>query len=957
MAVLEPTTEDAGLDSGADRAPREVRLGVVLYGGVSLAVYIAGVARELYELVSATADGAQPAPGSTGELYRQIARPADPAGGGVPTRYVIDVISGSSAGGINGIVLAKALVTGAGVASLGPLWRDMADIATLLARPKAGVALEGLLDGSILQDSLREVLRSMDEHTGRGLVEELDLWITTTDLNGVATPLHAAGLQGSIREARHAHVLRFRHVPNESHFVADYNGLLAFAGRATSSFPLAFEPARLRDTLLNPRQEADGGLSFSGHLFPDHPFGELPKWSWGDGGDIDNMPWSYVLRTVEDRRSLGWVERTLLFVEPDPHVPAEGPPAGLSPLKAAWRAFNLGRAETIRQDIESIDRYNRRVGALLDTLDTVDKAIQARVVPLWREVAAQQPDTDWSYLRYDVDAIGTSYAAYHELKVADLLRELARWLHVGWPEGRGSFKPFAQRWKERRYGPTIRWKDMIDLDDGARPSENGLLRDFDLAYRLRRLSFIARILTELQRDSGGAAARYRRFLDEHGLPAAAASAAGLEPLLDACNRSRLALLDLGREVERRSRTELALLSPDAGDDEKQQWFDKALDALRELSRPSLIAIAAAIEEVLPRAATHAGPVTAQDSLARFVRELWDDYESYDEQLFGLAVFGTAELAPINVFRLSPLDTHSMEPSTGRLGGTRLGHFGGLFDRKLRRADLLWGRLDAAERLLDVLGVASDQRSGLLEEFQRRIIEQENRAMPPGDDGSKLLVPPAADPVAALHGLLPLTPEVGRNDIESIVGAAGAAAGSVVDSLAMVDGRERLVAWTYRLLRHWHTAGRLVYGLGAAGVVMLVATATAAGTRSDRATGGALAAGAGVAALTAAVSAWRGVGPPRTLPWARRGLLGAAALFAVLALAVLWSSQPVLLGVTAAACAVAAMVALLAFAIIAALQLGSRLAVRWVGAKVATGLGVANDAAAPGGEVGSDRRST
>lgn len=942
MAVLEPTTEGTEPEGGADRAPREVRLGVVLYGGVSLAVYIAGVARELYELVSATADGAQPAPGSTGELYRQIARPAEPSGGAVPTRYVIDVISGSSAGGINGIVLAKALVTGAGVASLGPLWRDTADIATLLARPNADMQLAGLLDGSILQGSLRDVLKSMDEHTGRGLVEELDLWITTTDLNGVATPLYAAGLQGSIEEARNAHVLRFRHVSDESHFVADYNGLLAFAGRATSSFPLAFEPARLSEELLNPRDEEDGGRSFSGHLFPDHPFGDLPKWSWGDGGDIDNKPWSYVLRTVEDRRSLGWVERTLLFVEPDPHVPIGEVPTELSPLQSAWRAFSLGRAETIRQDLESIDRYNRRVGALIDTLDTVDKAIQARVVPPWREAAARQPGADWSHLRYDVDAIGTSYAAYHELKVADLVRELARWLHVGWPEGRGSFKPFAQRWKERRYGPTIRWKKMIDLDDGARPSENGLLKDLDLAYRLRRLSFIGRILTDLRRDSGGAAERYRRFLSEHGLPAEAASTAGLERLLDACNRSRLAVLGLGRELEQCCRKELAGLSPDAGEVERQQRFDKALDKVQAHSRPGLIAIAGAIEEALPPSTATPGPVTAQDSLTRFVRELWDDYESYDEQLFGLAVFGTAELAPINVFRLSPLDTRSVRASTDRLGGSRLGHFGGLFDRNLRRVDLLWGRLDAAERLLDVLGVAPEQRAELLEELQRRIIEEENRSVPPGDDGSAVLVPPAPDPVTALNGLLPITPEVGRAEIESIVSKAGAATGSVVDSLARAKGGERLVAWAYRLLRHWHTAGWLVYLLGAAGVGMLAATAVAAGARSGRLAGGALAAGAGIAALTAAVSAWRGVGPPRTLPWARRGLVLAAVCFAALALAVLRSAQPVLLGATAAACAFAAMVALLSFAVIYALQQGSRRAVRWVGAKVATGLGVERD---------------
>src|SRR5262245_33142228 len=41
--------------AGADQVEREVRFAVVLYGGVSLAIYMNGIVQELYSLVRATA--------------------------------------------------------------------------------------------------------------------------------------------------------------------------------------------------------------------------------------------------------------------------------------------------------------------------------------------------------------------------------------------------------------------------------------------------------------------------------------------------------------------------------------------------------------------------------------------------------------------------------------------------------------------------------------------------------------------------------------------------------------------------------------------------------------------------------------------------------------------------------------------------------------------------------------
>src|SRR5438270_1128582 len=107
----------------------EHRLAVVMYGGVSLAIYIGGIARELLAVIRATSQSRtnpDQAGLTVGELspsekiYRRIAQMtsgvsyADTEGARgaelpVKTRVSVDIISGTSAGGINGIFLAKAL--------------------------------------------------------------------------------------------------------------------------------------------------------------------------------------------------------------------------------------------------------------------------------------------------------------------------------------------------------------------------------------------------------------------------------------------------------------------------------------------------------------------------------------------------------------------------------------------------------------------------------------------------------------------------------------------------------------------------------------------------------------------------------------------------------------------------------------------------------------------------------
>jgi patatin-like phospholipase len=96
----------------------ELRIAVVMTGGVSLAVWMGGVTLELSRLVRAE-----------DRTYLKLLRLTR-------SRPRVDVISGTSAGGLNGALLATALVRGATVAGLRDLWLDLGALERLLRRAR-----------------------------------------------------------------------------------------------------------------------------------------------------------------------------------------------------------------------------------------------------------------------------------------------------------------------------------------------------------------------------------------------------------------------------------------------------------------------------------------------------------------------------------------------------------------------------------------------------------------------------------------------------------------------------------------------------------------------------------------------------------------------------------------------------------------------------------------------------
>src|SRR5215213_966014 len=270
---------------------QEVRFAVVMYGGVSLAIYINGIAQELLRMVRSTSRSVDKLE-NTEKVYRRLScLLSDPEllknfrelvdsdeplpkedivhermkQNTVYTRFVVDVLSGTSAGGINAVYLAKALANDQDLDELKSLWVTEGDIGLLIndKRSVAGLHLtnqqppQSLLNSRRMYFKLLKALHDMEKQRTSTkdfvspYVEELDLFITATDLEGTLLPLRLSDTV--VFERRHRNIFHFKYAVPEAtgiqrnDFLAKNDPFLAFAARCTSSFPFAFEPMRLCD--------------------------------------------------------------------------------------------------------------------------------------------------------------------------------------------------------------------------------------------------------------------------------------------------------------------------------------------------------------------------------------------------------------------------------------------------------------------------------------------------------------------------------------------------------------------------------------------------------------------------------------------------------------------------------------------------------------------------------------
>ncbi|MFD0144305.1 MULTISPECIES: patatin-like protein [unclassified Streptomyces] len=308
-------------------ALEQTRLALVLNGGVSLAVWMGGVTHEIDLLRRASRavrsglppEYVDPRDRPVFELWKRVVHEAN-------THVLVDVIAGTSAGGLNGSLLAAAIGRGTALPNLRETWRNAAalDDDKLLRKPPHN----SVLDGRFFQDTIGDILSGMG--SSERDAEPVTLFVTATALDGVPEDFQD-GFGGRFDVADHRRIYKFQHDPDAVVFrkaVApceiwkteprvrrdflddDVLGRLGLAARASAGFPLAFSPVD-ESPLLQQRVRPH----------PQIPSRGRDRASWiVDGGLLNNAPFGPVLEAISDRRVEGPVRRVLVFVVPSSGV-------------------------------------------------------------------------------------------------------------------------------------------------------------------------------------------------------------------------------------------------------------------------------------------------------------------------------------------------------------------------------------------------------------------------------------------------------------------------------------------------------------------------------------------------------------------------------------------------------------------------------------------------------------
>ncbi len=343
---------------GANPFPQEeLRLATVLNGGVSLAVWMGGVTHEINRLVKALDPNGN-------QVYAQMLRLS-----GCTAR--VDIISGTSAGGINGAALglAQAYPT-ANLAILRDVWIDQGDIDKLLRRPFQGSPTSLLRGDDYFLPQLNAVLHRLAGPAGQPSAAPLHLSITTTVLRGNES-LTVDSMAQELPQTLHAGRFVWKRDGDATNPAADPFSKaniratvdqLALAARSTASFPVAFEPVFVPVGVpsTEPLRPDMAGVAQD---WGDAPRGGNQSRYVVDGGLLANTPTRPALQSIFDMPATEPVRRVMLLVYPHAGAPTSPTADDLAhPPTLSRTVFGLLDALSStgnRTFVEEIERHNR----------------------------------------------------------------------------------------------------------------------------------------------------------------------------------------------------------------------------------------------------------------------------------------------------------------------------------------------------------------------------------------------------------------------------------------------------------------------------------------------------------------------------------------------------------------------------------------------------------------------
>jgi len=539
---------------------KELRLALVCYGGISLAVYMHGITKEIWRLAKASRafhDGVTPASGSQG-VYRALLQEIEDEHR-LRLRVLVDIIAGASAGGINGVFLAQAIATGQSLEPLTDLWFDSADIEQLLdpaqapgpldkiwALPIAWAAAkrtEARID-ELAEASTREEVRSklsrfvrsrwfeppfggarfttlmLDAFEamrvaprGPRLLPEgqpLDLFVTVTDFGGHPERL-LLNSPPEVLETEHRLIVPFTDHGEAVEMFA-HPAELTFAARATSSFPGAFPPftvGELDKVLAERGVEWPCRDAFLARVLPRHwAAGAADQAVMIDGSVLVNAPFRAAIEALRERPAHRQIDRRFVYIDPFPGHRAGPGRAGHVPgfFQTIIGAISeLPRQQPIRDNLDAISARSRRIEQMQAIIAGIRPEVEKQVESLFGYTLFLDHPTvqrmgAWRRRAQHAAAAkaGYGYAAYGHLKLAGVIEELTALLHkVGGDPG-----DLPRQRIQGCVAAAVRASGADAMgptfSGGAQPATIEFLRNFDLGFRIRRLRLLARRLTEIE---------------------------------------------------------------------------------------------------------------------------------------------------------------------------------------------------------------------------------------------------------------------------------------------------------------------------------------------------------------------------------------------------------------------------------------------------------------------------
>jgi len=726
---------------------KELRIALVCYGGISLAVYMHGVTKELWKLSRAsrafiTDDGseadASDLSGSEAVYLRLLQHMQQKHG--LRLRVLTDIITGASAGGINGVFLAQAIHSGQSLEPLTKLWLERADVDVLIdpdARPwwrfakfwamplvwfvltrrgnvvSASVAREtrdevrkklsrlmrsrwfeppfgGLGFSKLLAEALDSMAASETTQPLLPPGHPLDLFVTATDFKGhmEVLRLHSPPL---VQESEHRLSIGFRAVtPSTGGGSLAPMPELVFAARATASFPGAFPALQIAeiDTLAAERglvwQSRDG---FAARIMPEHRRrGEIEGVSLIDGSVLVNAPFAEAMSVLRDRPAQREVDRRFVYIDPKPDRIGgvqrndTRPPGFFSVIFGSLSS--IPREQPVRDNLDVLARQSREMTQLRMIVDALRPEVEDAVEKLFgRTLFLDRPTvkrlTAWRAKAQQAAAerAGFAYHAYAQIKFAGIVDALAALIHGAAPQlGLSTPEPIAQF--------LTTWFAQHGLDrmsamrGGASPHAIEFFRSHDIAFRIRRLRLLARRLTEdWSADEGFSS-----------MDCETARRAVYHALALYFEHDGSAVLG----------TEFPALAAKVFVDPEAAL--QAIAAARQLKETDLEV------DAMLSAAMAALP----SPLRRRMLLTYLGYPFYDAVTLPLLRGeGLTEFDPVKVDRISPDDALSIRSggTQATLRGTEFYNFGAFFSQAYRENDYLWGRLNGAERMVDLMASA------------------------------------------------------------------------------------------------------------------------------------------------------------------------------------------------------------------------------------------------------------